>query len=316
VDHWVKWYDAVSDSCDWADAANANPKAAILFVMMLPNADPYGIISGQLSYLRGSICQYLAWSERAIGQALAVLEQIGMVVCYQDGRGHPLIYIPKYHEHQSIPWERVGPPRHDLPPGWLVPDSLPAAMLKNPSRIMLEWWNEYSQTTLGVVTDPSESTPSSRARTRSSLLSSGLVSSESEEAAPVPEPDPADRQRDLRAEALAGDGHMLLANNPQVRELVARCCPHFTGPKVGDWATALLQAIRDPNTPLTREEWLAEFEGDPPTASRRPAQWVDFHELKAKAVNGKRAREGPEEPPMVPGRRPVDLSQVGEEEVA
>ena len=49
----------------------------------------------------------------------------------------------------------------------------------------------------------------------------------------------------LKNEALAGDGHMLLQNNPQVRELVARCCPDFTGPRVGRWAETLLQAIRD-----------------------------------------------------------------------
>lgn len=314
--------ERIAISTDWADLATADPWAAIVYAMCWPGCNIYGILPGDARSFRAHVCPLLPLDDARIEEILQLLKQRGFVVRYKAGQRR-LLWLRNWHEQNQVRWDRVGPPEDPLPREWAVPPAL-AGYLEtltkrgeetNLTRYFAERSRQLPDTpgnsrSLPLARRaPAHAGPPPSPSPTSALPPGGNARAES--ASPIPEP--TSRQRDLRAEALAGDGHMLLQNNPQVRELVARCCPHFTGPQAGTWATRLLQAIRDPNTPLSREEWLAAFEDDKPTGASKPDRWVEFHENKARGIRGKRERDAPPEPTMTPGHRPLDLRSLDDD---
>jgi hypothetical protein len=312
-------YRQTTRSRDLTELFDSDPLAEALFYRLLAGSDDFGRLDWDVDLIRADCFPRSRRKPAAIEKALAALVERDMIFRYTVN-GKDYLQITHYDDFQGEQgWARVKvacPP----PPEWSPPESLVAFLdSTQDKRFLPERYGLVSEC-VGVYRAVSSCVPDTvrvpRAQARSHSPSHSHTHPPGaecarEEASPIPDPDPAFRQRDLRAQALAGDGHMLLANNPQVRELVARCCPDFTGPKVGDWATALLQAIRDPNTPLSREEWLAAFDADRPTQASKPLEWVNYHEKRAKAVNGKRARQAEDDPlALVYHPPPPDIEEL------
>lgn len=120
---WAKISSKIAESEQFADAANADLLAGVLFAMMLPQADLYGVIPGNLRLFIGKVCPLLDQPEAAIDAALTVLHDRGLIVRY-EADGKQWVWLPKWNLHQDVRWTRTGPPDYPLPDGWTAPDEL------------------------------------------------------------------------------------------------------------------------------------------------------------------------------------------------
>jgi hypothetical protein len=120
---WAKISSKIAESEQFADAANADLLAGVLFAMMLPQADLYGVIPGNLRVFIGKVCPLLDQPEAAIDAALTVLHDRGLIVRY-EADGKQWVWLPKWNLHQDVRWTRTGPPDYPLPDGWTPPDEL------------------------------------------------------------------------------------------------------------------------------------------------------------------------------------------------
>lgn len=120
--------DCIARSEDFAGLFRKEPRAAALFLMLLPHADCFGILPGNLKVLKGLACPLLGLSDARFSELLGALDK--QLLRYADAAGQPLIWVRKYHLHQSVNWERVTRPDNELPPEWSIPDGLIAAANK------------------------------------------------------------------------------------------------------------------------------------------------------------------------------------------
>lgn len=146
---WAKVSGCISASTDYASLFADNPKAAAVFLMCLPHADPYGLLPGDPDVFVGLVCPKLRI--RNPETLLDAMERAGVIERYADSRGHPLVWVRKYHEHQTVNWERVGPPESELPPDWALPEELVSAVSRpmqkdrrGASLPLRQWLNQYT----------------------------------------------------------------------------------------------------------------------------------------------------------------------------
>jgi len=124
MSRWAKIHDRIAESNGFAEAANEDSRAALLFLLMLPQCDVYGIIQAGHRVFTAKVCPLLAITPEELDASFACMERHGLVVRYSCPEGRPHLWLPNYTKYQEYRWERVGPPEHPLPPGWQLPKAL------------------------------------------------------------------------------------------------------------------------------------------------------------------------------------------------
>lgn len=143
---WAKISSKIAESEQFADAANANLLAGVLFAMMLPQTDLYGIIPGNLRLFIGKVCPLVDQPESAIDAALTILHDRGLIVRY-EADGKQWVWLPKWNLHQEVRWTRTGPPDYPLPNAWTPPDELVQACANDAecTRPLTRWFRRIFQ---------------------------------------------------------------------------------------------------------------------------------------------------------------------------
>lgn len=141
---WAKLSSKLAESEQYADAANTDPVAGMLFLMALPQADLYGILPGDLRLFAGRVCPLLALTPKRIGKALDVLHEHGLIVRY-EADGKQWLWLPGWHRHQDVRWSRIGPPDYPLPPEWTPPEELERACAQDADgeRPLTRWFRRF-----------------------------------------------------------------------------------------------------------------------------------------------------------------------------
>ena len=152
---WAKLHDKVSESYDFAEAHRRDPNAALLFLLALPHADVYGVLPGHPRLLQGKLCGLLDLTDDQIAAAFVVLDDLGMVVCYHDSKGRPLVCVANYGAHQDVRWDRVAPPTHELPPCWTPPADLLTTAKVKPDCEIAAWLRQARGSGPGPLRDHS-----------------------------------------------------------------------------------------------------------------------------------------------------------------
>jgi hypothetical protein len=102
----------------------ANPNAALLFLLSMPQAAPWGILPANPALFRARVCPLFDLSLEQIAECIQLIIAQGCFSSYTDRAGKPMVFLTNWNEHQSRQWSRVGPPQYDLPPNWQPPDGL------------------------------------------------------------------------------------------------------------------------------------------------------------------------------------------------
>ena len=115
---WVKLNAKLSLSEDFAEVANRDPLAAMLFLMGLAQAAPWGVLPAKPSVFRAKVCPLLDITLEQVGSSLGVLRDHSMITLYQDRSGRELLYYNSWLGNQDRRWDRTGEPEFDLPHDW------------------------------------------------------------------------------------------------------------------------------------------------------------------------------------------------------
>lgn len=129
---WAKLHVDISKSRSFANLSNEEPRAGLLFLMMLPRADILGIVDAHPVIFRGEVCPLLNISEREIERFLELIQRHGMILMYEDDRGSRWAWIKSWSKYQDVRWTHVGVPTRPLPEGWIEPDGLQKLLQEKP----------------------------------------------------------------------------------------------------------------------------------------------------------------------------------------
>lgn len=121
---WAKLHVDISKSRSFASLVNEEPRAGLLFLMMLPRADVLGIVDAHPVIFRGEVCPLLAISEEEIERFLALIQDRKMILLYQDDRESRWAWVRSWGKYQDVRWTHVGVPTRPLPEGWKAPEAL------------------------------------------------------------------------------------------------------------------------------------------------------------------------------------------------
>jgi len=124
MNQWAKLHGKLSESEDFMALHAADPNAALLFLMALPQAAPWGVLPANPVLFRARVCPMLDLSLEQVQTCLRLIIDQGMMTAYDDRQGKPLVYITHWNENQSRQWSRVAAPQYDLPPDWTPPAGL------------------------------------------------------------------------------------------------------------------------------------------------------------------------------------------------
>lgn len=125
---WVKLHSKISESEDFAALQAADPNAALLFLMSLPIAAPWGILPRSAAVFRGRVAPMFDLSLSQVETCLRLVLDQGMYLEYTDRDGKSHLYVTAWTQNQARQWDRVGPPPCDLPPAWEPPADIARAI--------------------------------------------------------------------------------------------------------------------------------------------------------------------------------------------
>ncbi len=129
MSQWARLHVETSESEDIAALQAKDPNAALLFLMGMPHAMPWGVLPGAPALFRAKVCPLFDVSLSTVETCLRLIIDSGMMIGYTDSRGKPLVYYAAWNRYQgSQQWSRVGPPPHDLPPDWEPPANIAQAL--------------------------------------------------------------------------------------------------------------------------------------------------------------------------------------------
>lgn len=129
MSQWARLYSKVSESEHFAMLHAQDETAALLFLLAIPHAAPWGILPGSPFVFKSRVCAMLDIGLDKVKTCLRLIVDAGLWQEYQDRTGKPLLYVRSWNENQPRQWDRLGPPEFDFPPGWEPPIGLGAAIL-------------------------------------------------------------------------------------------------------------------------------------------------------------------------------------------
>lgn len=125
---WVKLHSKITESEDIAALQAQDPNAALLFIMSLPVAAPWGILPRSPAVFRGRVAPMFDLSLSEIETCLRLVIDRGMYQEYTDRDGKAHLYVTTWTQNQTRQWDRVGAPPCDLPPKWEPPEDIAKAI--------------------------------------------------------------------------------------------------------------------------------------------------------------------------------------------
>ncbi|MDI9548438.1 MAG: hypothetical protein QM346_12655 [Chloroflexota bacterium] len=125
---WVKLHAKIAESEDLAALHAADPTAALLFLMSLPVAAPWGILPRAPAVYAGRVAPMLGVGLDKAETCLRLIIDRGMYQEYTDRDGKAHLYVTAWMQNQTRQWERVCPPPCDLPPNWDPPEDIAKAL--------------------------------------------------------------------------------------------------------------------------------------------------------------------------------------------
>lgn len=126
---WVKLHSKIAESEDIAVLQAQDPNAALLFLMSLPVAAPWGILPRSPAVFRGRVAPMFDLSLSEVEACLQLIIAQGMYREYTDRDGKAHLYVTTWTQNQTRRWDRVGAPPCDLPPNWVPPDDMARAIV-------------------------------------------------------------------------------------------------------------------------------------------------------------------------------------------
>ena len=216
MNQWAKLHAKVAESEDFMALHCADPNAALLFLMSLPQAVPWGILPATPALFRARVCPMLDISLDQVKTCLKLIVDQGCFTAYEDRHGKPLVYITNWNENQGRQWDRVAAPQYDLPPGWtppaglakgledaakrgrrLTPEAIEERLVDAESKTSLRRVLDQSQTGLAYREERGESrkgNTNARARARATAPAATVVVPETVADSTPPEPPNPPRQ--------------------------------------------------------------------------------------------------------------------------
>lgn len=128
---WAKTDGRINTSPDWADLVNENPLAACIYHMMWTACDEWGILPGDLRRFKAEVCPLVDVDGEQLRGILRYLHRKKHIVMYQRN-GTAAIYLPRWHEYNSVRWQRLSKPRYPLPECWRIPEGLREYLRRHP----------------------------------------------------------------------------------------------------------------------------------------------------------------------------------------
>lgn len=125
---WVKLHAKITESEDIAALQAQDPNAALLFLMSLPVAAPWGILPRSPAVFRGRVTPMFDLSLDQVETCLRLVIDKGMYREYTDRDGKAHLYVTTWTQNQTRQWDRVGAPPCDLPPNWEPPEDIAKAI--------------------------------------------------------------------------------------------------------------------------------------------------------------------------------------------
>ena len=113
--------ETINISEDWAELANSDPLAAVVYMMTWTKCWPWAVLPGKPLEFKALVCPGLDITLQRLSEVLALLHDRGMVVSYEAPDGAPLRFVTKWHRHNPVAWHMVALPAYDPPSDWEPP---------------------------------------------------------------------------------------------------------------------------------------------------------------------------------------------------
>lgn len=220
---WVKLHAKIAESEDFAALQAADPNAALLFLMSLPIAAPWGILPRSAAVFRGRVAPMFDLSLSQVETCLRLVLDQGMYREYTDRDGKAHLYVTTWTQNQTRQWGRVGPPPCDLPPAWEPPADIARAIAvssKAKRWLTVETLEAHlqdaeSKTRLRLVLDQSETSLPKRGRGRGESPETPYVNDSTLPAADVVPDDPFEDARPQPVEQEQPTAQAATAEKPE-----------------------------------------------------------------------------------------------------
>jgi len=95
LSRWARLHDGVSTSLDFAAICREDDRAGLLFLLLLPQCDVYGIMAAHPALVKAATCPLLPWTTEDVEDCLGILESHGMILRYQ-AEGHDLLWVVNF----------------------------------------------------------------------------------------------------------------------------------------------------------------------------------------------------------------------------
>jgi hypothetical protein len=118
---WAKLNAKIAKSQDFADLYEASPDAALIFLMSLPQAVPWGLLPGNPVLWAALVCPMFGLGKDKAATCLRLIVDSGMYTAYLGKDEKPVVFVTAWNDNQDRQWDRCGIPEYDLPPDWTPP---------------------------------------------------------------------------------------------------------------------------------------------------------------------------------------------------
>lgn len=143
---FAKLTDTINISEDFADLANADPLAAVVYMMTWTKCWPWAVLPGKPLEFKAVVCPGIDCNRDRMRAVLDLLAERGHITIYADADGSPLIHVSKWNKHNVVKWQMVSLPKCPMPEGWQPPAELLAYIRRNPNDTLATWWRSQTGT--------------------------------------------------------------------------------------------------------------------------------------------------------------------------
>jgi hypothetical protein len=157
---YARLTETVNVSEDFADLANEDPLAAVVYAMTWTKCWPWAILPGKPMEFKATVCPLLDIGRERMQAILDALDRRGCIIGYEAPDGTLLRFSCQWHKHNPVKWQMVSLPKYAPPPCWEPPAAFIEWVSQHPQDTMAKWWQRQTVTNgyNGLQTKPAEAT--------------------------------------------------------------------------------------------------------------------------------------------------------------
>jgi hypothetical protein len=157
---YARLTETVNVSEDFADLANEDPLAAVVYAMTWTKCWPWAILPGKPMEFKATVCPLLDIGRERMQAILDALDRRGCIIGYEAPDGTLLRFSCQWHKHNPVKWQMVSLPKYAPPPSWEPPAAFIEWVSQHPQDTMAKWWKRQTVTNgyNGLQTKPAEAT--------------------------------------------------------------------------------------------------------------------------------------------------------------